>query len=377
MIFLKRFIWLLPLCCLLFAFLSFVILEPIEGMIRRYYLKKAKKKIKRIKPLVIAITGSAGKTSIKHFLYHIIKDKYFTFMTKGSINTALGIARAINCEMSELTEVAIIECGVSHRGDMDKILKVIDVDVSVISTIFPQHLETFKSFDLLVKEKEKLAQYGNFHLGLEGIVNQLYYSKAQEIKEVGKDIVLIKYQMGEYFSFRMDGKYYQWKCKVLGKNNIINVLYVIYLAKYLGLKIKYIERKVNALENVSNRLKIRNQFNKIIIDDSFNSNYSGFCDALDVLKIYDGYKVVITPGIVSGDDIAKYNHDIALKIMNIVDKCYLVESVVSKYIKEEFDNNLFEYHYVSSFNEAYEEVIKDNNIKAVLIENDIPDIYKG
>ena len=184
--------------------------------------------------------------------------------------------------------------------------------------------------------------------------------------------------MGEYFSFKMDGKYYQWKCKVLGKNNIINVLYAIYLARYLGLKTKYIERKVNTLENVSNRLKIRNQFNKIIIDDSFNSNYSGFCDALDVLKIYDCYKVVITPGIVSGgDDVAKYNHDIALKIMNVVDKCYLVESVVSKYIKEEFDNNLYEYHYVSSFNEAYEEVIRDNNIKAVLIENDIPDIYKG
>lgn len=377
-IFLYRYIFILPLFSLIIAFISFIILEPVELLIKKHYLKKARKKIRRIHPLVIAITGSAGKTSIKHFLYHILKDKYITFMTKGSVNTVMGIVKAINQEMSDLTEVAIFECGVSHCGDIDDILKVIEVDISIISTIFPQHLETFKSFELLVNEKAKLGNAKKLHLALDGIVNQLYQSNCDDVKIVGKDIILKDYQIGRYFSFQIKEKKYKWKCKVLGKNNLINILFAIYIANYLGLNFKYIERKVSTLENVNNRLKVRYQNDKMIIDDSFNSNYNGFCDALEVLKTMEGKKVVITPGIVSGGEyISQYNSDIALKIINVASECYLIESMVNKDIKEVFDKSLYEYHNVKDFNEAYNKVLRDEEVKVVLIENDIPDIYKG
>ena len=176
-IFLYRYVWLLPLLVLLISFVSFNILYPVELIINKYYINKARNKLKRIKPLVIAITGSAGKTTTKHFLYYLIKEKYYTFITKGSYNTLMGIVRSINEDMDDLTEVAIFECGVGRVRDISDILKVLDVDISVITTIFPQHLESFKSFDELVTEKAKLALTGSVHFGLDGILNNLYTSK--------------------------------------------------------------------------------------------------------------------------------------------------------------------------------------------------------
>ena len=71
--------------------ISQVLLTPVEALINKYYMNKAMKKIKSINPLIIGITGSAGKTSCKHYLYQMLKDKYLTFMTPKSYNTGLGI----------------------------------------------------------------------------------------------------------------------------------------------------------------------------------------------------------------------------------------------------------------------------------------------
>ena len=378
-IFFYRFVVFLPFFSLFISFISFLILMPFHFLEKYYYFNKAKNKLNRIKPLVIAITGSAGKTSIKHFIYHIIKNKYNCFMTKGSVNTAMGIAMAINNEMNDCCEVAIIECGISRRGDIDEILKVIYVDISIISTIFPQHLETFKCFEQLVYEKAKLSKTGLLHIGLDTIVNNLYYSGASNVMIIGDDFKLTDYKTNEYFKFKMksNNKEYTFKTKVLGKNNIINILFSICVSNYLGLSMEYIKNQVRTLENVSNRLNVRCEYSKKIIDDSFNSNYYGFCDALDIINLMEKNRCVITPGIVSGGSyIKEYNQKIAMMIISKCDYCILVESIVSNIIKEVFDRYLFDYHYVSNFKDGYLKAINNQKIKTILIENDITDIYK-
>lgn len=377
-IFLSEYIYLLPLLVLFISFISYLLLVPIEKAICNYYIKKAKRKIKRIKPLIICITGSAGKTSSKHFLYHLIKDKYITFMTKGSYNTLMGIVRSINEEMNEFCEVAIFECGVSSEGDMSDILKVFDVDISIITTIFPQHLETFKSFDNLVKEKSLLANNVLLHIGNNKILNKLYSSNAKNVRSVGEDIIFNDKYLKDYLCFKYLDKSYKWKTKVVGRNNLENILYCLLVCLYLKLDFKYLEQRVRTLENVCNRLKIRYNKDKVIIDDSFNSNLNGFLDAINVASSFSGKRVIITPGIVSGgSEMESFNKEVALKIIKTFDMCFLVESISSCYFKELFDKQLYEYQNVLSFKEAYELANSDSSIKVILIENDITDIYKG
>ena len=174
---------------------------------------------------------------------------------------------------------------------------------------------------------------------------------------------------------------------MLGRNNLLNLLFAILIANYLGLNFNYLERRVKTIENVTNRLNVKRINNIVIINDGFNSNYNGFVDALEVLSTYlknkdycNGRtkKFVITAGIISGGEfIEEYNQKIAKIILEKADECYLVNSVVSKYIKEVFDQNLYEYHYIESFKEGYLEILSRNDVAIVLIENDIPDIYKG
>ena len=377
-IFFRKYLWMLPLLVLVISFVCFLVLVPIEKIISIYYINKAKRKINRIRPLIICISGSAGKTGTKHFLYHLIKDKFITFMTKGSYNTLMGIVRSINEDMNELTEIAIFECGVSCEGDMLDILKVLDVDISIITTIFPQHLETFKSFDNLVYEKALLAQDVKMHIGKVNILNKLYTSNSKIVNVVGIDSYLNDDYVKDYLSFTYRNRKYKWKTKVIGKNNLENILYCLHVCEYLCIDFKYLESKVRTLENVNNRLKIRKEFGKVIIDDSFNSNLNGFLDAINVLNSFEGKKVIITPGIVSGGSLVnEFNKEVASSIVNNVDECYLVDSISSVYLKEVFDSKLYDYHSVRCFKEAYNLVLNDKSINVVLIENDITDIYKG
>ena len=70
---------------ILFMFTSF----PIEALIKEYYLSKARHKLKLYKPIIIAITGSYGKTTTKNIIFNVLSKKYRVLATKESYNTLM------------------------------------------------------------------------------------------------------------------------------------------------------------------------------------------------------------------------------------------------------------------------------------------------
>ncbi len=91
------FFFLLPFVLPLANLINF----PLEEAFRRYYLGRAKGFLKRSGAVVIAITGSYGKTSTKHYLHHILDGRFRVLMTPKSYNTLLGISRVINDVLSK------------------------------------------------------------------------------------------------------------------------------------------------------------------------------------------------------------------------------------------------------------------------------------
>lgn len=361
------------------VFISFIVMQPIEIIINKYYYHKAKNKIKEINPLVIGITGSAGKTTCKHILNHLLSGKYITFMTPKSYNTAKGIARSINEEMNSATEVAIIEYGASHKGDIKKSLKIVKPKYSLITNISNQHLETFKSMDNLIKEKSLLMENSEIHFYNE---NLNYKLKEMECISFGmekadyyvRNIKLFK----DYSEFEFVGndKVSKFETKLLGKNNIINICACLSICITMGLDVQYLQRRVKTLEAVSSRLEIIHRGDVTIINDSFNSNKNGFIEALNVLSMQEDKKVIITPGVVTGGkEMSKINEDIAYKIIEKKCECYLVSSIASSFIKNVFIKENYAYCEVKTFDEAFTSTINNKNIKSILIENDITDIY--
>ena len=151
-----------------------------------------------------------------------------------------------------------------------------------------------------------------------------------------------------------------WEC-VLNKREAFR-------SAYDNFDIDKVIRKVSMLKNVTHRLSISRVNNITIIDDSYNSNFEGFINALDVLKSFDGIKVIISPGIVEGSNIDEIK--IANKIKDCCDEILLINNPsISKYIenKQSF----------LSFKQAYDYIRKkyQEDKITLLIENDIPDIY--
>lgn len=363
------------------SMVGFIINMPIERLYKSHYINKAHKKIAKIKPLVIGITGSAGKTTCKHFLYEMLKHKYITFMTPKSYNTDNGIAMSINNGLDELTEIAIIEYGASHKNDIKSSLKVVKPDISLITNIFCQHLETFNSIDTIIKEKVQIMKSSAVHF---------YNTDKKYELDRSKNNISFSQTYGDYYldniEYKRDytkfilvnkGKRYSFETNIIGQKNILNLCACIGICMYLGLKYNYLYERVRNLSVVSARLEVIKKDGFTLINDGFNSNKEGFIQALDVLKRYEHKRILITPGVVSGGTETKsINEELALLIIESSDLCYIVESSVSSYLCDVFDRKLYDYHKCKSFEKAYEEAIKESP-NVILIENDITDIYGG
>lgn len=378
---------LLMITNVIYLYASLIILNPLETLIQYSYHNKARKKINEVKPLVIGITGSCGKTSCKHYLYQILKDKYITFMTPKSYNTCNGISKSILENMNKFTEIAIIEYGASHVGDIEKSLKIVKPEISLITNISLQHLETFVTEDNIKKEKTLLMKNSKVHFYNKLSNYQLECDKciSFSIEKGGdyyvKDIVYKENKTSFKIVCKCDNGSEQEitiETKLLGKTNVINICACVAICKYLGLDNKYIVNKVKNLKPFPSRLEVIRKDDNIIINDSFNSNKLGFIEALNVLNLFKEYKkIVITPGVVTGGkEISAINEDIAYKIMGVANSCYLVDSISTDYFSKVFDGKLYNYHKYESFTEAYNDVIKIKGKKVILIENDITDIYR-
>ncbi len=104
---------------------------------------------------VIAITGSVGKTTTKEWLYHLLSTQYRIIRSPKSYNSQLGVALSL-LELNEDCDMAIIEVGISHPGEMEVLEKMVSPDIAVLTNIGTAHLANFKDLNQLFSEKTKL-----------------------------------------------------------------------------------------------------------------------------------------------------------------------------------------------------------------------------
>ena len=288
---------------------------PTERFIGDIYVDLAKLKLRRksYKKLIkIGITGSYGKTSTKFILSTILSEKYNVLATPESYNTTMGNVKVIRKMLKPEHEVFISEMGARYRFDIQEICDLVRPKIAMITSIGPQHLETFKNIENIVKTKAELL----VSLPSDGVVFlpnddshclKLYNKEKREkyiygVNDKHADVYAkdIKFN-ADGISFTAVTKNGDIKCvsKLLGEHNIQNILGCIAIAVYLGLSNEQIANGIKKLEPIPHRLQLLPSSNgSIVIDDAFNSNPVGSKAALDVIKKFDGRKIIITPGMV-------------------------------------------------------------------------------
>lgn len=371
-----------------FVFYFFVwFMHPIETRIRNLYANKAKRKLKEFKGIIIGITGSYGKTSIKNLVYDVLSMKYLCLKTKGSYNNQMGITKTILEEMN-FQEIFICEMGADHVHEIEDLCKFVCPTIGILSSIGPQHLSTFKTMENILYEKMKLLEslsnngmgfynFDNFYL------NQMDMKLECPVTRVGihsysdiKAIHLVCDHLGSQFDVILENQSYHFKTSLLGEHNILNCLFAIAVGHYLKVDIPLIQIAILMAKPTEHRLELKPFYKGMCIDNAYNSNPSSAQSALEVLKKMPGKLYLITPGFIDLGDLHDYYSEEFGKQMSFCDGIVLIGNceAILKGLKEK-DYDLNQVIQVNTMKEAL--LIMSTIIEAgdtLLIENDIPEV---
>lgn len=380
-------------------YISNIINYPIERLIFHKYRRQAVNKLKSMTQLkIVGITGSYGKTSTKNILNDILNVKYNSFKTDKSINTFNGIMMTINNKMTKFEDIFISELGAYVKGEIHRLCKLVNPKYGIITNIGTAHLETFGSEENIQTGKMELIEYLPSD-GI-GVLNKddpkqknckIKNENPAEIVWIGineKDVdyraVDIKYtNKGTKFNLvvKNDNKKYPMQTSLLGLHNIYNILSSIALAHKFGLSFEEIALGVKKVKSIEHRLELKKFAKFYQIDDAYNSNPVGAKAALDVLNLMDGYKVVVTPGMIElGEKEDELNKEFGKEIAEVADLTILVGQKKTKPIYEGLISKKYKKDNIIVINDVVEAYKIINNLKVkkeiyALFENDLPDIY--
>lgn len=374
--------------------LANLINKPVELSVNRYYINDAKKILKSMPDLtIIGVTGSYGKTSVKFYLNTLLRAKFNVLMTPESYNTPMGIVKTIRGQLRATHEIFICEMGARYIREIKEICDIVHPKHGLITSIGPQHLETFGSIENIVKTKFELADSlpsggmlflnGDNDLVRTNNKNSgaIFYGIDSGNKYSASDLKVS--ERGTEFSVTApDGETCCYITKLIGRHNVTNILGAIAVSHSLGISLKELVTPVRKLECVPHRLELNIAGNTVMIDDAYNSNPNGTKVALDTLSYFDGIKIIVTPGMIElGPKQDEYNYEFGKDISAVCDYAVLVGEKQTKSIhKGILDSGYAEdkVFVAANLNEALGFVngLPDTGKrKIVLLENDLPDNY--
>lgn len=378
-----------------FNIIANIINYPIEAGINRHYINDARRMLRKMPDLkVIGVTGSYGKTSVKYYLQTLLQSKYRVLVTPGNFNTPLGVTRTIREYLKPTHEIFICEMGARRVGEIKEICDIVHPDYGIITSVGPQHLETFFSIDNIKKTKFELAdalpEDGMLFLNGDNEYIQekameydkkiFYYTEKGKEGYCAEDITVSR--LGTEFTVKApNGETERFQMKLIGAHNVINVVGAIAVANTLGIALKDLRIPVRRIQPVEHRMQMREHGLITIIDDAYNSNPVGSKAAVETLAMFDGIRILITPGMVElGGREAEYNYKFGTYAAHCCDYILLVGKKHTAPIKEGILHEGFpeeKCHVYDKLEEAvsYAYAIKGQGHKYILLENDLPDNY--
>lgn len=371
-----------------------------EKMISNSYINDAKRILSSSTDLkIVGVTGSYGKTSTKMILSRILNEKFNTLATPGSFNTPMGVVRTVRENLRGDTQVFVCEMGAKNIGDITEICEIANPGIGIITSVGPQHLETFGSVENVFKTKFELAQSVADSGGV-CFVNGDSKPISQHFSAADKSGFIlygtsndcdcraynIRYsRFGSEFDLILpNGSETHIVSPLLGKHNVVNIAGAAAVASYLSVSADQIRAAVRNLQGAEHRLELKNWLNgSLMIDDAYNANPEGCIEAIRVLSGFsDMKKIIITPGLVElGDKEYDFNYKLGLAAAKVCDEIILVGKkraipMVDAIKTTEFDQTKLTI--VDRFTDAVALLASRlDESTVVLVENDLPDNYAG
>lgn len=305
-------------------------MTPVEAALRRRFIAAARGVLADVRPVVVGITGSYGKTTTKTFLTEILNGRWRAYATPKSYNTMMGVCLAINNDLKQdySIEYFVVEMGAYIRGEIERICDLTPPHISIVTEVGPQHLERFGTLDNTAAAKYEIVRalppdgvavfnWDNVHVremyerGYPAtriaVSRQIDPANAPDDGPRFVASAIVETLDGLRFTVhdRQTGEQAQFVTAVLGEHNVTNILLATAVAVQQGMSLQDVALRVRQLRPAESRL-IRQPTPQgiTIINDAYSANPAGVVSALKVLGMHTGgRRLVITPGMVELGDL--------------------------------------------------------------------------
>lgn len=286
--------------------LALLITRPVEHRLARRYVDAASKRLTVIGPVVVAITGSYGKTTTKEYVRHLISGARTVVASPASFNNTPGLCRTINEHLAEGTEVLVAEVGTYGRGEIRDICGWLRPTIGVITAIDAVHMERMGSLENIAEAKAELLEKVDLAIlctdspHLKKMADHMAPGKALmrcgSTKD-GNDVAVVSFD--DRFAVHVSGE----QAGVVRNPGVFagNVAAAIAVALALDVAIEYILNRLESLPTSAHRQQVVTTTNGVrVIDDTYNSNPAGAANALRLLSQISngGRRVVVSPGMI-------------------------------------------------------------------------------
>jgi len=283
-----------------------------------------------LKPPVIAITGSNGKTSVKEMLFSIMSEQGNTFATKGNLNNDLGVPLSL-LSIDASHAAIIIEMGANHPKEIEYLARLARPNISLVNNAAAAHLEGFGDLDGVANAKGEI--YQGLCLGGYGIVNNDdHYADMWKGLLSHFDVVTFAIEneadVRGSWNVVADGVHIEFKTKagdfscdlhLSGKHNVMNALAATSVAIAANVPVDLIKQGLEKVRSVPGRLEMKiGCHGSKIIDDTYNANPTSTHAALAVLENYSGKKCFVLGDMGElGDDAQTLHAEIGEKAKSL------------------------------------------------------------
>ncbi len=280
------------------------------GDIARYY------KQKYALPTV-AITGSVGKTTTKDMISAVLAMKYNTLKTQGNFNNDIGLPITV-FRLEKKHEMAVLEMGMSHMGEINYLASIARPDVAVITNIGMSHIENLGSQENIYLSKMQICDFFSEDNLLIvngddkflarpfdkcrviscGIENKDCDLVAENIENLGID--------GTRFTVSIDGESYEILVKIPGIHNVYNALAAICVGRHYGVSMQDIADGIREFRPTNMRMEIREKDGAVVINDCYNASPDSIRAAVKVLSDTNAKrKIAVLGDVFEMGDFAK------------------------------------------------------------------------
>lgn len=287
--------------------LANISLAPYEEREARRFVDRASRRLAKVAPLTVAITGSFGKTSTKHHLFSLLEGRG-AYATPRSFNNRAGLSRSINEGLSDDVRIFIAEMGTYGPGEIEALCAWCPPDIAVVTAIGPVHLERMGSLDTIERAKFEITQLAR--VVVLNVDDPRLASWVDRLRKDGKRVVRAG-SLSSNVDVRVERAGGSWiltlpdapphSLEIPAQLHPTNVACAIATARECGVTDEDIYALLEELRAVESRMVVSSSTRGVqVIDDTFNANPSSARSALDLLSTLEvtGRRVLVTPGLI-------------------------------------------------------------------------------